>query len=133
VWLRRPALTTALAGGGDPDASPELVRLAHELIGARNKRRLAHAVDRVLRDAAEPPRPWRAAIPLNRREIMAARDELAALAERLRAPAPVPVHAMALTDRLLSDGNSPIYHREAEHSLRLLTRAARSRLDDPIA
>ena len=133
VWLRRPALTEALAAGSDPDASPELIQVAHELVGAGTKRRLANAVDRVLRDAAEPPVPWRAAVPLNRRGIMAARDELAALAERLRAPAPVPAHGMAFAERLLSDGSSPLYHRTASHSVQRRVQQARYLLDDPIA
>jgi hypothetical protein len=61
------------------------VQVARELIGVPKRRHLAAALDRVLRAAAARPHPWRTAVPLNRREVVAAREELAALAERLRA------------------------------------------------
>jgi hypothetical protein len=132
VWQRRSALTAALAAGIEPDADPALTRLAHELIGAPNRVRVADALDRILRDAAEPPRPWTATVPLNRREILVARDELGAVVTRLRAPQPVPVRGMALAERLLRDGRSPLYDREARDGVWRLARTTQRLLDDPI-
>jgi hypothetical protein len=133
VWWRRPALTEALAGGADPDGSPELTHVARELIGMRWRRRLATGLDRVLRTAAEPPLPHRTAVPLNLREVVAARDELAALADALRAVRPVPVHAVAQASVLLTDGTSPLYGRASGGRASQVARTARIALDDPIA
>jgi hypothetical protein len=133
IWRRRSALTAALAAGVEPEADPALTRLAHELIGAPNKHRVADALDRILREAAEAPTRRRSALPLNRREILAARDELGAVAARLRAPLPVPVRAMALAERMLRDGRSPLYYREASDSVWRLARTTQRLLDDPIA
>jgi hypothetical protein len=132
VWWHQPALTEALAVDETPDDSAELVAVAHELIGVRARRRVADGLDRVLRDALRPARPLSAAASLNRREVLAARDELAALARRLRAQAPVTAHGMALADLLLCDGASPLYNRDAPRSARHLARKARERLDDEI-
>ena len=133
VWWRRQTLTEALADGADPDTSAELTLLARELIGSRTRQQLAAGVDRVLRVAGERAVPWSPAVPLNRREVAAARDELAELAERLRAAGPVPVHAVARAAMLLSSGTSPLYHPAPRQSAWDLARTARFALDDPIA
>jgi hypothetical protein len=133
VWWRRPTLTARLANGADPDESTDLMLVARELIGAPKRSQLAAALDRVVRAAAQRPRPWTAVVPLNRREILAARDELVELSERLRADTPVPVRAVALTAVLVRDGASPVYDRKAETGLWRLARRARLALDEPIA
>jgi hypothetical protein len=105
---------------------------ARELIGVPKRKHLAAGLDRVLRAAAARPHPWRTAVPLNRREVVAAGEELAALAERLRADSPVPVRAVALAAVLVDDGASPLYDREAPRSVWRLAREARRALDGPI-
>jgi len=52
----RNLLTRAPCGRG-PDARPELALVARRLIGTPARRRLADALDRVVREAAEHPRP----------------------------------------------------------------------------
>lgn len=126
------ALTRELADGRDPGASPELTLVARELIGTPTRRRLADALDRLLHEAAEGPRPRSNRMPLNRDGILAARAELAGLAEGLRAGVPAPVHAVALAAVLVRDGTSPIYDRRATPAVALLAREARRGLDDPI-
>jgi hypothetical protein len=133
IWLRRDALTAALADGADPDASEELTLVARELIGARSRQRLAAGLDRVLRTTATRTVPWSATVPLNRGEIAEAREELAELAERLRASDPVPVYAVALAAMLVSDARSPLYAGANGGSLWALARTARLALDEPIA
>lgn len=133
VRWRRQSLTRALADGADPDASEELTHVARELIGMRMRQRLAAGVDRMLRSATEPVVPWSATVPLNRREIVDAHDELSDLADRLRASEPVPVHAVARIALLLTEGSSPLYDRFATRSVWDLARTARLALDDPIA
>jgi hypothetical protein len=120
------ALMEALAAGRDPDASAELTLVAHALIGSPERRRLAAGLDRVLRAAAER-RPW--GVPLNRREILTAREELAALAERLRDGGPVHVQGVARAALLARDGRSPIYDVQATQSVWRLARRARQELD----
>jgi hypothetical protein len=132
VWLKQQRLTEELAARGDANDSAELTAIAHELIGTRGRRRLADGVDRLVHDAAGPPRPLTPAAPLNRGQILAAREELAALADRLRDPEPVTVHGMALADLLLHDGASPVFNRESPGSVSGLARIVRERLDDPI-
>jgi hypothetical protein len=132
AWWSRHALTRALADGADPDTSAELTAVARELIGMRARYRLAAGLDRVVRAATEPRVPLHSMVPMNRRAIAAAQDELAALAERLRAARPVPVRAVALAAMLLSDGTGPLYHRAAARSAADVARTARLALDDPI-
>jgi hypothetical protein len=132
VWQRRSALTAALAAGIEPDADPRLTVLAHELIGAPNRIRVADALERILRDAADPPTPWSATVPLNRRGILVARDELGAVVTRLRAPLAVPVRGMAHAERLLCDGRSPLYDQNQRDSVWRLARTTQRLLDDPI-
>jgi hypothetical protein len=66
-------------------------------------------------------------------QLAEAREELADLAERLRAPDPVPVPAVALAARLVSDAGSPLYSGARGPSLWDLPWSARLALDDPIA
>jgi hypothetical protein len=139
VWLRmrvrwrRWKLTRELAAGADPDACAELTIVARDLIGAPMRQRLADAIDHVLTVASRPRSPWTTKVALNRREILNARDDLAALAERLCDGAPTPVQGMAIAVLLLEDGRSPIYDWRAAKSVWSQVRAARERLDDPVA
>jgi hypothetical protein len=132
VWRRRLELTSELAAGADPDASPELALAAHELIGASARRRLADGVDRLLRSAARPYGPRSMHAPMNRGGVLAARDELVALAERLRRPAPAPTHAVALAALLVGSGASPIYSPLTSGTVAGLAAHARAAFDDPI-
>jgi hypothetical protein len=132
VWWRRVELTSELAEGADPDGSPELSLTAHRLIGTSSRSRLADGVDRLLRSAARPHAPGSLRGPLNRSGVLAARDELAALAERLRRPAPAPAHAVALAAVLVGAGTSPVYSPLARSSVERLAADARHAFDDPI-
>jgi hypothetical protein len=133
VWWQWPALTRQLAAGGDPSATAELTVLARQLSGLHAQQRLADTLERVVTAASRRPRPPSAKVPLNRDEILGARDELAALAERLRDGTPAPVQGMAITTLLVHDGASPLYGRRAAQDVGRLAREARERLDDPIA
>ena len=132
VWWRRHGLTEALAAGADPDAGADLTVIARDLIGMRARQRLAAAVDGRLRAATQRNVPWSPAVPIDRRQIADAHDEPAKLAERLRAPRPVPAHAVARVAMLLSDGTGPLSRRTANWHAWDLVRTARLALDDPI-
>jgi hypothetical protein len=118
VRWHREALTEELAAGVDPGECAELALLAGRLASARTRERLARGIDRLLRLAVAPPGPTSPVVPLNRPVIMALRDQLAGLAERLRNPA-VPVETVALVAALLQDGTGPLYAsvpREGDHA-----------------
>ena len=72
-------------------------------------------------------------MPLNRDEILGARDELGALAERLRDDTPSPVRGLAIATLLVHDGASPLYSRRAGQTVGNLAREACERLNDPDA
>lgn len=133
VWWQWPTLARELAAGGDPNATAELAVLARQLIGLRAQQRLADTLERVMTAASRRPRPPSAKVPLNREEILGARDELAALAERLRDGTPAPVQGLAIATLLVHDGASPLYGRRAAQDVGSLAREARERLNDPIA
>jgi hypothetical protein len=133
VWWRRTALTRELATGADPDASFEHMLVAGELIGRPARWRLAAGLDRVLTNAQRTPRPGDARVPLNRPAVLRARDELGALAERLRAGTPAAVQGVAIVAVLLRDASSPLYYRHAGDSVLQIAERARLRLDAPIA
>jgi hypothetical protein len=133
VWWRRTALTRELATGADPEASFEHMVVAGELIGRPTRWRLAAALDRVLTIAQANPRPSGDRVPLNRPAVLRARDELGALAERLRSGTPASVQGVAIVALLLRDSSSPLYYRHAGDSLLQIAERARLRLDAPIA
>jgi len=124
VWLRRGALDRKLASGAEGTASRELALRAAQLAGPHARRRLAAGLERVLDDAERPTRGLTAAVPLQRREILAARAEILALAREVVEAEPVGVHGLALVAGMLSDGDSPLYALHAEGALdRALNRA----------
>jgi hypothetical protein len=125
VALRRQRLTEALAAGADPGDSAELAMLAERLLRRRTRLDLAAGISRLLRRYAEPPRPARPVVPVDRRAVAAVRDELAALADLLRDPAPIPVQTIALAAALLQDGAGPLYDRRAADAPLLQRLAAR--------
>lgn len=133
VWWRRTALTRELAAGADPDASFERMLVARELIGRPARWRLAAGLDRVLTNAQRTPRPSAGRVPLNRPAVLRARDELDAVAERLRGGAPASVQGVAIVALLLRDSSSPLYYRDAGDSVLQIAQRAGDRLDAPIA
>jgi hypothetical protein len=92
------------------------VRRARRLSSSRTRERLAKALEALVRDAYAPPRPFSAAAPINREEIRRRADLLRELAAELRAPAPSP-RGVEYVERLLKDGGSPVYNREAQGAL----------------
>jgi hypothetical protein len=109
VWLRRGSLDRSLAAGEDPSASPELARRARQLTSPRFRSGLAASI-RNLIDAAEEPVPGlAAAVPIRRREILSGRALLLELADDLASGDDLKPRGIALVERLLTDGDSPLY------------------------
>jgi hypothetical protein len=110
--LRRRKLDEALAGGVDPWTSSELVARATQVTSPTTRHRLAGSVDALI-VLAEHGGLNSPSVPIPRRAVLAKRDALAALAMRLRDPAPVGVAGLARLAGLLWDGSSPLYDSAA--------------------
>jgi hypothetical protein len=129
VFLQRGSLARRLAGGASPSDSPELARRAEQLRSPRNRRVLATSLERVIDAAEERPHPHSSAVPLRRAEILSERDALLGLAVELRDTShEVNVRGLALLERLLTDGDSPLYTATIDQTLDEAIRQARAAL-----
>lgn len=117
-----------LVEGAEPESSAELRCRAAQLCSAHRRRALAAGIKRVVEAAEEPVNPMTAAAPLRRQEILAARADLGEIAELLQTHERVQVRGMALTERLLSDADSPLYRASPEDTLALTVRKIRAAL-----
>jgi hypothetical protein len=117
VWLRRGALDRSLAAGEDPAASPELSRRARQLTSRRSRAGLAASIRNLLETAEERPRGFTAAVPIQRREILRERPLLLQLAADLESQDELEPRGIALVERLLIDGGSPVYVDTPEGAL----------------
>jgi hypothetical protein len=101
-------LDRLLAHGAVPDR-PELARRAAKLSTLGSRRKLAKAVERLVKEAERPQRPrCYAPARLNRAEVLRARAELAALAGLLRSERCDPL-AAATASWLLRHPDGPLY------------------------
>jgi hypothetical protein len=117
VWLHRRALDRELAEGVDPSSSPELGYRAEQLLSPRCRLSFTSGIRRILDAAEEPTSSLTAAVPLCRREILAARGELSELAELLQFEDNVQVRGLALVEPFLTDADSPLFHPNPEDTL----------------
>ena len=129
VFLRRGALGRRLAEGADPSSSPELERRSQQLLSTRHRRALAQAIERAIDTAEKGPSPYSSAVPLRSNAILEQRPILLSLAGDLRdTDQRVSVRGVALLERLLTDGGSPLYVETLDESLEGALRHARSAL-----
>jgi hypothetical protein len=84
-------------------------RKARSLTKDRTRKRLARGLERAVADADSGRRAVGAAIPIQRRAVLACRVELLELAARLLAPQPVYAQGVEMTQRLLTNPLSPLY------------------------
>lgn len=128
VWLHRRSLKRALAAGADPGSSPELAHRAEQLTSLRCRRALAAGLHRTLRDALKAPASFTAAVPLQRREILKASDDLERLAQDLLAPGDVAARGVVLVQDLLTHGTSPLFTPGPDGQLERAVRQAHAGL-----
>jgi hypothetical protein len=126
VALQRARLDAALCEGADPAGSRELSLRAGQLTRRRRRLSLAAALERAMA-AAERPRGG-AAIPVHRPAVRQARGELLGLARDLVERAQPAPRGVALTSRLLSDGDGPLYRPGRNGDLSLAAIRARRAL-----
>jgi hypothetical protein len=98
------------------------------LTSRRGRRRLAAGLGRVLRAAEDPPAPLSSAVPVQRREVRAAHDEIEQLVEELLAPGAVQARGVLLINELLTHGDSPLFSPSAEGELDRAVRHAHAAL-----
>jgi hypothetical protein len=127
VWLLHRALDEALAHGADPATDAALGLRAHQLTAAGVRNRVADALERAVRAAEQPSDALTSAVPVPRRQVEAARWQLVALIDRLRAPRPVWAQGVAIALELLVDAGSPLYQEGCD--LRAAAAAAIEALD----
>ncbi len=131
LWthLHASRLDRALAAGASPDSSAPLSLRAGELIGATARRDLARTVRRLVDDARQPFIPISSGVPLCRRKVLASREALSELADRLTSGEPVEARGVAQVRLLLTAGDGPLYHRPAADDLEPAVQAALAALE----
>jgi hypothetical protein len=109
TWREGARLDRLLAQGIGPDVSPELALRARQLAHPRSRRRLARALESAVH-SADRGRPARSARPpVRAHAVRRAQVTLLAVAGELRDhPSPNP-RGIALAQRLLADGDGPLY------------------------
>ncbi len=119
VGLHRTRLDHQLAEGFGGDSVEDRSLRGRQLAGRRTRRRLARSLRARVKDAERPAGPrLSAAVPLSRRAVLASRESLLGLAERLESPDPVNPCGVARVLVLLTDGTGPLYGQGAADRLR---------------
>jgi hypothetical protein len=114
VQLHRARLDQQVADGFGTDPIEDRALRARQLAGRRSRRRLARSLRARVRDAELPAVPHlSAAVPLSRRVVVAWRESLLGLADRLESPDPVNPCGVARVLVLLTDGTGPLYSPRA--------------------
>ena len=109
TFYRAPELDEALAIGADPLASPELTLRAQQLVEPKSRRGLAATLQRVGDAAVRGEQPL-AGPPIYEHAAVAANvGLLQALAARIQDRGPHALCGLAMADRLIRYGDSPLY------------------------
>jgi hypothetical protein len=118
VLLRRRRLDRELADGCAGDASDERAWRAGDLAGPATRRQLACSLRRVVADAERPRAALLShAVPVHRQAVVAWREAVLGVAERLERPGPVNACGVARVVVLLTDGTGPLYNRSSGRSI----------------
>jgi hypothetical protein len=115
---RAHRLDRELATGVAPHTRAGLSVRAQTLVEPPVRAVFGRQLQRVVRDARDGRVSLGARIRPRSSEVLAAADQLDALADRLLAPAPVDARGVAQVRLLLSDGAGPLYYRGATEDLR---------------
>ena len=130
VAVKRDALNRKLAAGARPAQSPELALRASQLVSDRERRKLASAWRRALRDAGRPATS-RSTMSLVRRDaVIDAAGAIDQLIARLTNADPIAAAGMAQVEQLITDGtSSPLYNATEPGALRRQVKVATEALD----
>jgi hypothetical protein len=108
-------LDQQLARGVPAESDPSLRLRARRLTGAKSRRRIADALERLLEDDSALA-GLSSRVPVSESVILAARPELESLAAALRCDG-CEVRGVALARLFIIDGASPLYGRGSELEL----------------
>jgi hypothetical protein len=122
-------LDLALAGGAPPEQDPAVALRARRLIDPCNRRSLAEALRRLLRESREGYQLSYGHVHPCRERVLAASEQLDELADALSRPGPVAAHGVAEALILLTDGTGPLYNPVSRANLSALAVEATEDLD----
>jgi len=118
VHLHRGRLDRQLADGLAPDAFDDRALRAAQLAGMPTRREVARSLRRLVKHAERPAGVVvSAAVPVRRHSVLAWREALLGLADRLEQPVPVDPCGVARALVVLTDGGGPFYDARADHSI----------------
>ena len=129
VRWKAAQLDRELTAGATPWSSAVLALHARRITGRRSRATVARGLARVLRSATQNRAQLTAAMPPDRREVLAARTVIDAVERRLRVPEPVAPRGMAMLRELLTEGTSPLYRPTESGALGSQLRAAAAALE----
>jgi hypothetical protein len=118
VHLHRVRLDRQLADGLAPEAFDDRALRAAQLAGMPTRRQVARSLRRLVKHAERPAgMVVSAAVPVRRPSVLAWREALLGLAERLEEPVPLDPCGVARALVLLTDGGGPFYDAGADRSM----------------
>ncbi len=110
--LRGRAIDDQLLAGRTPNGDPVARARLARLLDIRYRAKLAEALRRLLQAAKRPhPNRFVAEIPVKAREVLDTEPLILKLAEELEEDDEVSPRGVILADRLVRDGDSPVYWR----------------------
>jgi hypothetical protein len=108
--VRARSLDDRLVAGARPEESGQLRARSAQLIEPGNRSEVASALRKMLDDAEHARRIFlKAQVRLREPEIIAVRSQIKDLADQLEAPSAVSPRGVILADRLIRDGDSPLF------------------------
>jgi hypothetical protein len=132
--LRARSIDDKLVNGGVTDASPVVLVRRARLLDWRNRSAVATALRRLI-DAARrnDPNMFAAQLRLQVDEVLESEPLILTLADELEHEASVSARGVILADRLITDGDSPVYgpvpiHHPPEETVESAVRRARAAL-----
>ena len=132
VWWQAAKLDRELAAGVSLRASDAHALRALRITGRRRRYSLAQGLARVVRSASNPKTGFTAAVPPDRRAVLAARPVIEAIERRLLGPEPVAARGVAMLGELLTEPTSPLYRPPDPAALASRLRAAAAALEPGI-
>lgn len=117
VRLTRGWLDRQLARGATCDASPALALRAAQLASPPARKAIAVLLDTVLLAAEERAANPGSPLIVNHDEVIAAREQIVALVERLLSAAVLEPRGVALARLLVRDARSPLFSDASGHTL----------------
>jgi hypothetical protein len=110
VRLRARALDRALAAGEPTESGPAVALRARRLTDISKRAELARTLGQLVNRARHASSMAGSQVPLARRAVLGATEELSLLAHELVTPGPVGASGVAQVQLLISDGNGPLYN-----------------------